>query len=89
MFCFFISGAITVVKKPSLPDFPVENEPYEVICQIYGTLETGKFIDRNNQVIQDSVDGNRKFTKVTSINISLLILWFYIHIISKRSQTLS
>ena len=80
MFCFFISGAITVVKKPSLPDFPVENEPYEVICQIYGTLETGKFIDRNNQVIQDSVDGNRKFTKVTSIKYIFINFLIFIYI---------
>jgi len=70
------SYAIEVVKKPSLPDFPVENEPYEVICQIYDTLEEGKFIDRNNKVIQDSGDGNRKFTKVTSgTNQTLKLEW--------------
>lgn len=64
----FCSNEPDVERKPNLfPDFAVENEPYEVLCIVYGKdkLVNAEFLDSGNKKIEDSKDGNRKFTRET------------------------
>ena len=71
MIMIYFLVAIRVVKTPSLTAFPIENSTFEVTCFVYDSdkLEDVKFLDRNNNNIKNSTDGNRRFTKVIGKNL--------------------